>query len=78
MKKIKGISLWQDAWKRLKKNRMAIFGGTVVLLFILIALLADIIAPFSYQEIDLPNQYKPPSARHILSASTLCHSRQPC
>ena len=24
---IKGISLWNDAWKRLKKNRMAMFGG---------------------------------------------------
>jgi oligopeptide transport system permease protein len=31
----KGTSLWEDAWKRLKKNRAAVVGGIVVLLMIL-------------------------------------------
>ena len=68
---MKGISLWQDAWKRLKKNKMAIFGSTVVIFFILIAIFADFIMPYPYQQIDLPNQYQPPSSRHIFGTDAL-------
>ena len=47
---IKGVSLWNDAWKRMKKNKMSVFGGIVIIIFIFIAIFADIIAPYSYQE----------------------------
>ena len=29
---VKGTSLWQDAWKRLLKNKLAVFGLVVVIL----------------------------------------------
>ena len=34
----KGTSLWADAWVRLKKNKLAVFGLCVVLFLIVVAL----------------------------------------
>ena len=47
----KGESLWQDAFKRLLRNRAAVMGGSIILLLILMALLAPLIAvkPFEVQ-----------------------------
>lgn len=39
-------SLWYYAWKRLKRNRLAMVGLTTLILLILTAILADIISPF--------------------------------
>lgn len=36
---------WIDAWHSLKKNKLALTGGVVLLIFILIAVFADFIAP---------------------------------
>jgi oligopeptide transport system permease protein len=47
-----GRGPWRDAWRRLRKNRMAMFGGGVVAIMGVISLFAEFIAPFdaSYQE----------------------------
>src|SRR5881275_493694 len=41
-----GTSLWKDAWRRLLKNKLAVFGMTVVA----IIALASIIGPFIIQK----------------------------
>jgi oligopeptide transport system permease protein len=64
---IQGISLWKDAWNRLKKNTMAMIGGVVIIFFILVAILADVISPYSYEKTDLPSQYLPPSFDILIS-----------
>jgi len=61
-----GTSLWQDAWVRLKKNHMALFGLGVLVLFIVIALLTPWIAPYSYETQNLNLGATPPSAQHWL------------
>jgi len=63
---VQGVSLWRDAWRRLRRNRMAVFGGVVVILFVLTALFAPWIAPYSYEYInfDNPQINKPPSWEH--------------
>ena len=38
-----GTSLWKDAWLRLRKNHLAVFGLVTLVLFIVIAILAGII-----------------------------------
>ena len=43
-----GSSLWQDAWQRLKKNRMAVGGGAVLLFFVVVALLTPWLAPYAW------------------------------
>ncbi len=62
----KGTSLWADAWVRLKKNKLALFGLGVVLFLIVIALLTPWIAPYGYEEQNLELGATPPSAAHWL------------
>jgi oligopeptide transport system permease protein len=40
---VKGTSLWQDAWKRLLKNKLAVFGLIVVVLMILTVFIGPIL-----------------------------------
>jgi oligopeptide transport system permease protein len=61
-----GTSLWQDAWLRLSRNRLALFGLAVLVLFILIATLTPWIAPYSYTQHNLDLGATPPSAAHWL------------
>jgi oligopeptide transport system permease protein len=61
-----GTSLWQDAWRRLRKNRLALFGLVVLSAFVLVALATPWIAPYAYDAQDLNLGATPPSARHWL------------
>lgn len=62
----KGRSLWQDAFSRLKKNKLALLSFAVLLLMVLLALLTPWIAPYSYEEQNLALGASPPSAAHWL------------
>ncbi len=62
----KGTSLWQDAWVRLRKNHLALFGLCVLVLLCLSALLTPWIAPYGYEEQDLVLGASPPSVEHWL------------
>ncbi|MEH6582637.1 MAG: ABC transporter permease [Halioglobus sp.] len=61
-----GTSLWKDAWIRLRKNRLAVFGLVVLALFTAIALITPWIAPYGYETQDLNLGASPPSAAHWL------------
>ncbi len=60
---VKPVSLWADAWNRLKKNKMAVIGLYVVLFYILISLLAPFLPIYPYEEQVLDHAYLPPSFR---------------
>lgn len=62
----KGTSLWKDAWHRLQKNRLALFGLGVILFLIVVSLLTPWIAPYSYDAQQLELGATPPSAEHWL------------
>ncbi|MCK4516192.1 MAG: ABC transporter permease, partial [Spirochaetaceae bacterium] len=57
----KGVSLWQDAWRRLKKNKMAMLGMIVVGLYAIISLSAPILPLHSYKYQVLEHQFLAPS-----------------
>lgn len=61
-----GTSLWLDAWRRLRKNRLAVAGGATLLVFVVIALLTPWIAPYGYETQNLDLGASPPSAQHWL------------
>ncbi|MHA7817904.1 MAG: ABC transporter permease [Pseudohaliea sp.] len=61
-----GTSLWQDAWVRLRRNRLAVFGLVVMVVLILLALLTPWVAPYAYDAQDLDLGATPPSAAHWL------------
>lgn len=62
----KGTSLWEDAWRRLKKNKLALFGLALLSSFVLVALLTPWIAPYAYDAQNLDLGATPPSAAHWL------------
>lgn len=57
-------TLWQDARRSFSKNRLAIIGLVVVGIFIVMAVFADILAPFSYYHSDLAANLQFPSLAH--------------
>ena len=61
-----GSSLWHDAWLRLRKNKLALFGGGVLLIMVVVALLTPWIAPYSYEAQKLDLGASPPSVAHWL------------
>lgn len=62
----KGTSLTQDALRRLRKNKMAMVGLSVLLFMVVIALLTPVIAPYPYAAQNLDLGASPPSAAHWL------------
>jgi len=58
---IRGSSLWRDAWRRLLRNKLAVVGGVVVILLVLLAIFADLIAPQSYTKPNFGRLYEFPS-----------------
>ena len=54
-------SLWSDAWHRLLRNKAAIAGAIVIILFALVALLAPLLVPHSPIQIFPGSRYLPPS-----------------
>ena len=61
-----GSSLWADAWIKLRKNYLAVFGLVVLVLLCLISLLTPWIAPYGYEQQNLMLGATPPSAAHWL------------
>ncbi|UFJ60098.1 nickel transporter permease [Brevibacillus sedimenti] len=57
-------SPWRDAWRTLRKNKLAIVGFIIIFVFVLLALLAPYITPYEYDKGELINKNKPPSAEH--------------
>ena len=47
---IVGTSLTKEAWKRLKKNKLAVVGGVIVIIYTLIALCASLLPIYPYDE----------------------------
>ncbi len=60
----RGASLWKDAWRRLRRNRLALFGLGVLLFLCLISLLTPWIAPYGYEQQNLALGASPPSWQH--------------
>ncbi|MDP3386127.1 MAG: ABC transporter permease [Eubacteriales bacterium] len=66
-------SLWIKAWKRMKKNKPAIVGLVIILIFVFFALFANVIA--DYNEVALKQDYTqkllPPNSNNILGTDAL-------
>lgn len=54
-------SLWQDAFRRLVRNRAAVIGLVIIVLLVLAAIFANVIAPKTYYKQVLKDQNKVPA-----------------
>ncbi len=62
---------WLEAWDRLKKNKLGRMGLILVGILITTAILAPIIAPYSFKEQNILKRYQPPSRQHLLGTDEL-------
>lgn len=60
---VKPVSLWADAWKRLRKNRMALIGLWIVVFFAVVTIAAPILPLNSHVAQELYHSNLPPSLR---------------
>ncbi|MEB6550348.1 ABC transporter permease [Heyndrickxia sporothermodurans] len=58
------ISPWKEGWRNFKKNKVALFGLGLVIFFILIAIFANVLAPYGINEQKLGDKHLPPSSKH--------------
>jgi oligopeptide transport system permease protein len=65
-----GVSLWQDAWARLRKNRLAMCGLVFLLLILLLCTVVPWLTPYGYEQQDLRLGATSPSAAHWLGTDT--------
>jgi oligopeptide transport system permease protein len=64
-------SLWTDAVYRFTRNKLAVGSLAVVGLLVLIAVFADVLAPFRYDFSNLIEANKFPSREHLLGTDTV-------
>lgn len=62
----KGVSLWDDAWLRLKKNKLAMFGLFFLVFIIFVCIFAPLLTPYGYEEQDLRLGATAPTLTHWL------------
>jgi len=64
-------SLWSDAFDRLKKNRLAVVSGIILIILLVLAIFAPWIAPHSYAYQNLELGAVGPSSSYWLGTDTL-------
>jgi oligopeptide transport system permease protein len=68
---MKKRTLWRDAWRSFFKNRLAVAGLVIVLIFIFLAIFANLIAPYSYYKSVLSENLKIPSMQHLFGTDQI-------
>jgi oligopeptide transport system permease protein len=72
---VRGVSLWQDGWRRLRKNKVAVIGGVVLAMIVLLSLIGPWLVlqynGFSFETQDLGSRLANPSRDHLLGTDTL-------
>jgi len=66
-----GRSPWRDAWLRLRRNRLAVFSGGVLILVALACVIGPWLNPYGYEEQTLGNAYQVPDWRHWMGTDQL-------
>lgn len=66
-----GSSLWRDAWHRLSKNKVAVFGGVTLIVLTIACIFGPLLSSYSYEDQNLNLGASGPSMSHWLGTDTL-------
>jgi oligopeptide transport system permease protein len=58
--------LWRDAWRRLAQNKLAMAGLVFICMMLLVAILADVLAPYDPNRLFPGLSYAKPSLQHLM------------
>ncbi|KXG42831.1 ABC transporter permease [Tepidibacillus infernus] len=65
------LNFWQDAWRRLKKNKLAMLGLWIIVFLAIMALIGPHLTPYDYRTQDLTITNHPMSAEHWFGTDDL-------
>lgn len=65
------LTYWQDAWRRLKKNKLAFTGLIIICLYVAMAIFAPMLSPYAYDAQDVQARSQGMSAQHWFGADNL-------
>jgi oligopeptide transport system permease protein len=63
--------MWQDAWVRLRRNKAAMFGLAFIVVLVVVAVLAPLLAPYSYDKVNFAAITQAPSRDYLLGTDSL-------
>ena len=69
--KVSKPSQVKEILKRLRKNKVAMLGGIILAIIVIAAVLAPVIAPYSYEAMDTGHTLEGPSASHLCGTDNL-------
>jgi len=64
-------SLWSDAWRRLRRNRLALIGTVYLVFLVAVALVSLVWTHYRMSAIGIAPTYQGPSAAHLLGVDSL-------
>jgi len=67
----RGTSLWRDGVRRLRRNKLAMAGGIVIVLLCLVAIFADALAPLPYTKTNFGRLNEGPTRTYPLGTDQL-------
>jgi len=67
----RGVSLWQDAWRRLLRNRMAVAGLLFIGLLVFCFITADFLPPYTYRQANYDITRIPPRSDHVFGTDKM-------
>lgn len=62
---------WAGAWRRFRRNRLAMFGLIYVIVIIFVAIAAPILTPYEYAKPDFGAIKQPPTLAHLMGTDRL-------
>ncbi len=60
-------SLWQLAWRRFRKNRLGLISAVILLVLYLLAMFAEFLGPYYFDEFHGTRVFAPPQTVHLLT-----------
>lgn len=69
--KVRKSTPGKDAWRRLIRNKVAIFGMVILILFIVLAIFATVISPHPYDEANITEKFQSPCLDHPFGTDQL-------
>jgi oligopeptide transport system permease protein len=65
------MTYWQDAWRRLKKNPVALLSLLLIIVFAIMAFIGPMMTPYNFYENDLAGADKAPNMQHWFGTDSL-------
>lgn len=65
------MTYWQDAWRRLKKNKIAMLGLIVIIIMTIMSIIGPMMVPYNHSDNDLSNTDQLPNSQHWFGTDDL-------